>query len=212
MNRRTAYLLTALALVLASPAVNAQTLSAGVYGGVNIARAETELEGSAQTGLVVGAAFEVALFSPLSFRAEAQFVQKGSSLEFTTSQGIPATNADYTLNYLEIPINLKFDIGSEEVPLYLFAGTTVGTLLSAVEKSNTEQSNNDVADAFNRFDLSFDLGGGIGYRLAKHLTTIADVRYSFGLTDIAKEHNDLLAVDSWKARNIKIVLGLYFGL
>jgi len=213
MNRGVFHVLAAIALSAAAPGLNAQTLSAGVYGGVNIARAETSLDGSSpQTGLVVGAAFEVELFSPLAFRAEAQFVQKGGTLEFTSSQGFPSTSADYTLNYLELPINLKFDIGSEQIPLYVFAGTTVGTLLSAVAREETEGSDSDVGDAFKSFDLSLDLGGGIGYRLASHLTTVADIRYSLGLTDIAKESNQLLAADSWKTRNIKIVLGLYVGL
>ncbi len=207
------------ALTLAGSALHAdaQTISAGVYGGANIARAATDADATeeSRTGLVVGAAFEVSLISPLTFRAEAQYVQKGGKLEYTSTTSTPTVTTDYTLNYLDIPINLKLDLGSDEMPLYLFAGTTVGTLLTAVANETVENEpghEHDIKSQFNSVDLSLDLGGGIGYQIIPHIDLIADLRYSMGLTDIAKEENQLLSADSWKTRNIKIVVGMYLGL
>ena len=59
-------------------------------------------------------------------------------------------------------------------------------------------------------DVTLDLGGGIGYRFSPSTTVGCDIRWSFGLLD--DKADDALAVDSWRTRNVKVVLGVTYTL
>ncbi len=188
----------------------AQVFMAGVRVGANIASASTDADVSAKTGLVLGALAQLQIWGPLNFRAEAQYAQKGGKFVAESSvTGPQLPSGNINLNYLDIPLNLTLKVGGSSFFVYGTAGTTVGTLLSAAA-DNTSQ---DVKSLFNPIDLSLDLGGGVGFEIAPHLSIVGDLLYSFGLTDAAKTNAEpVLNADSWKARNLKLTTGLYFTL
>ncbi len=94
---------------------------------------------------------------------------------------------------------------SDIIP-YLFAGPVFSLLNSS--KVEIEGETQDVKDATRSNEYSLDFGGGIAFRITPDMHLTADIRYSLGLTDIAKPEPDEL---SWKSRDIRLLVGLLFN-
>lgn len=171
---------------------HAQGIAIGAHGGVTMASDR----GASGVKPLAGASLEIALFAPIALRLEAEYAENGAHVGLDTG-------TDYSLGYLAAPINLRYDVLTGSVPLYLFAGTTVGALLHATQEQNGQQT--DAKNQFRAIDVTLDLGGGIGYRLSPSLSVLGDVRFSYGLID-----DTMLGVDSWRSRNVKVVLGLTY--
>lgn len=194
-------------------AAEAQSISVGVYGGVNVSTAETTGGGtnSEHYGPIAGAAFEVGLMQTLAFRAEAQYVQRGGTLQLTTSSSSTPITTQYTLDYLEIPINVRLNLNQGSPTFYAYGGTTLGTLLAATADRDG-QTNQDVKNSFETMTISLDIGGGVDLALSEAVHLRGDLRYNYALTDEARQQQEFFAVDSWKSRAVKGVVGLYFQL
>lgn len=200
-------------LACISLAAEAQSINVGVYAGVNITTAETTGGGtnSEHYGPIAGAAFEVGLMQMLTFRAEAQYVQRGGKLELTTSSSSTPITTQYTLDYLEIPINVRLNLNQGSPTFYAYGGTTLGTLLAATADRD-DQTNQDVKNSFETMTISLDIGGGVDVALSEVVHLRGDIRYNYALTDEARQQQEFFMVDSWKSRAIKAVAGLYFQL
>lgn len=194
-------------------AAQAQSLSMGVYVGANIATVETTGGGTASEhyGPIAGAAFEVGLMEALAFRAEAQYVQRGGKLELTSSSSSTPITTEYSLDYLEVPINMRLNLNEGSPTFYVYGGTTLGTLLAATADRG-EQTDQDVKNSFETITISLDLGGGVDVALSELIHFRGDVRYNYALTDEARQQQEFFDADSWKSRAIKAVVGLYFQL
>jgi opacity protein-like surface antigen len=195
-----------LVLAVMIPGVaRAQAITLGAHGGVNVSQT-----GGPDTAIapVAGASVDIGLFPPITLRFAAEYSERGISVAASTGGGGSAgAPADYTLDYLAIPISLRYDLATGTVPVYLLAGTTLGALLAATEQRGG--ATNDVRDQLRPVDFSLDVGGGIGYRVSPHVAVMLDVRYSFGLTDDAQPDASL-GVDSLRGRNLSVVLGVTY--
>lgn len=200
-------------LMLMGLAAQAQSISIGVYVGANIATVETTGGGTASQhyGPIAGTAFEVGLMEALAFRAEVQYVQRGGKLELISSSSGTPTSTKYTLDYLEIPINVRLNLNEGSPTLYVYGGTTLGTLLAATADRG-EQTDQDVKNSFKTTTISLDLGGGVDVALSELIHFRGDLRYNYALTDEASQQQEFFDADSWKSRAIKAVVGLYFQL
>jgi hypothetical protein len=196
--------LSLLALVIAPGIAQAQVVTIGAHGGVNVASTDG---GSSSAKPVAGASIDVTLFGELAFRVEAEYAESGIHVDSGGSGTGAAT--DYSLGYLALPLNLRYDISRGSVPMYLFAGTTLGALLFATQSQG--QTSTDVKGQLRPIDVSFDLGAGIGYRISPNLAVLCDVRFSYGLLDDVKQ-DAVLAIDSWQQRAVKVVLGVTYTL
>ncbi len=56
-------------------------------------------------------------------------------------------------------------------------------------------------------NFALEAGVGVRYRPVGRGSVTADVRYIYGLTDMAGNAND-----SWKIREVRVLLGYIFGL
>ena len=188
-------------LVLAPRLAEAQVITLGAHGGVNLTRSDGA---DSVVKPVAGASLDLALFPPFALRVEAEYGQKGARVQASAGASGPT---DYTLGYLAIPINLRYDMLTGPVPVYLFAGTTLGALLFATQTEG--ETSTSVRDQIRPIDVTLDVGGGIGYRVSPNFAVMLDVRYSFGLIDDVKP-DAALAMDSWKTRDIKFVFGVTY--
>ena len=144
--------------------------------------------GSSQTGLNVGVAvgFQLAPQAPVFLETGLYYIEKGGRNTYS------GTKLTYDLNYLEIPIVVKYkayiDRGLDIEP---FAGGYLACGVSGKAKN----FNNRVADEsfsddyFQRFDGGIRIGCGLEYQML-----YAEMGYDFGLANIchdtfAKSHN-----------------------
>ena len=194
-------------IVLAGSAT-AQQLTVGVHGGVNLARPEAD--DGADTGLatqpVIGASVELG-FSGLGLRIEAEYLRRGGKIT-VVPPGQPPMQTEYSLTYLAVPVNLRYALGRGSFAAYGFAGTTLGALLAA-DRRMSGGPEEDVSDELAGIDITLDLGAGIGWRITPAVGVMLDGRYSMGLVDTARG-DAVLATGSWKARDIKVTLGVTY--
>jgi hypothetical protein len=110
----------------------------------------------------------------------------GHSLQHPSVQG----DDDYTSAYLEIPIVLRAAFGSGDARPYVFAGPSIGLLMSADEKvsdTSLKLSATDIKSAMNSTDFSLFLGAGFLDKLSEHIEFTVDVGYAVGLTKVYKD-------------------------
>ncbi len=208
---------------------------AGVQVGVNIANASytstmSGITKSARTGLLLGGILEIGVSDIVLLRAEPMYVQNGARMDISLGtwpeSGDQSMKAIYKLEYLEIPVHVKWQIGAAAVRPYVFAGPNLGVLLAATleeeipppavpEPEYRESGTRDIQDRFASTNFAVDFGAGVTYDVAVDIQLIMDVRYSLGLSNIAKppDPNDQgFEPDSWKSRDVRILVGVLFAL
>lgn len=207
-------ILTIIVGAMLSVGARAQSVLLGAHAGVNFstASADEKLSLSSTRGLILGALLDITVVDPIAFRVGLQYVEEGSEFVVTSSSSTPPGTAPtvYELNYLDLPVNLKMNFGTYSFGVYVFGGTTVGSLLSAHRISSGQST--DISEDINSVNVSLDLGAGLGFEIAPRLSFLADGTFSFGLTDVAKSTGALDDTDSWKARNFKLITGINYRL
>jgi opacity protein-like surface antigen len=197
----------ALMLLAAARPAAAQVIEVGAHGGVNLARlsGDTSVDTELKPEPVGGVDFAITLIGELAFRAELEYAGKGARVTSTMNGSTPV---DYSLSYLALPLNLRYQLGTGSPSVYLFAGTTLGALLAANERSQGG-AERDVKDQLSGVEVTLDLGGGIVYRMTPNLGVNLDVRYALGLSKVAQD-SAVLDVSSWKTNTVQIVLGVTY--
>jgi hypothetical protein len=206
-RRRAAVAGLVLGLVLVGGTARAQTITIGVHGGVDMARVEADstVDSAYVTQPLVGAEVAVGFAGPFALRLELDYARKGGQLR---TGGPAGPTTDYTLGYLAIPVNLRYELGVGSTTAYVFAGATLGALLAAEERREGGSSQ-DIKDQLNAVDISLDLGFGLAYHLSPAVALLFDVRYCVGLNQIAKG-DAVLDTSSWTSRAIQMVAGLSY--
>lgn len=154
---------------------------------------ETLDGGNSQTGLDVGVVigYPLSNTSPVFLESGLSYVEKGGK---KTVNGKKMT---YDLNYLEIPITVKyvFDVdGHFTVQPFLGGYLSCGVGGKIKNYGNREALNSFSDETFKRFDGGIRLGCGVGYDLF-----YADLSYDIGLSNICHDtfdtsHNGCLAL------------------
>jgi hypothetical protein len=173
--------------LLAVNFINAQKVSYGLKGGLNLANISVSGEGAPSTSYFsnfhVGGFVEIQLNKKVSFQPELLYSNQGGRFDQVVDieEGIFITNNTLKLSYINIPMMIKYYANDK---LYFEGGPQVGFLTSAklkVEVSGYGSAEEDVKDSFNGVD--FGLGFGLGYNFTKQLA--GNFRYNFGLTNAA---------------------------
>lgn len=179
------FIVALLASIVVAPA-RAQSLKVGLESGVTF---ENNLEESLDEGLeakgwTFGAVGEASLFEPLAFRIELLY----SSLDqrVIVRRGTVFDTATYNLDLMSLPINIRFDLGEGSIRPYVFGGTTLGVLLSAVDESE-EAEEADPDTLFNSVNATLDLGAGVRIFLSERIDLGIEARASYGLQTLLKE-------------------------
>jgi hypothetical protein len=167
---------------------NAQKTSFGLKGGLNIANLTISGEGSPSMSSVanfhIGGFVEIMLNKKVSLQPELLYSKQGSKFNQLVDVGdgnLYDTRNTFKFSYFNIPLMVKYYPDSK---LFLEAGPQVGFLSAAkieVKIPGLGSGEDDVKDSFNSID--FGLGFGAGYYLTEQFS--ANVRYNFGLSNIA---------------------------
>ncbi len=123
------------------------------------------------------------------------------------------------LNYLEIPIVLKLAFGDGDVKPYLFAGPSIGILLSASNATTgIVPPIADLKSHLNATDISISFGAGLSDKLNSGQILFFDVGYAAGLTKIYKDQPDRTPIPhpvghtTSKSGDIRITIGMMWEL
>ncbi len=184
--------------------VHAQ-ISVGAKIGTNFA--DTRLDGllgnlapeqTTFTGFTAGVMAEIPMINALSFRPELNYIQKG----FTVSQSFDVdligidmevgAKARTRINYVEMPLLLKYSIGSNVAKVYAIAGPSIAYAANAeltpvatfiVDFNLPSIPINLDNNIYNRWEISGVLGAG-GEVKAGNGKVFADARYNLGFTNM----------------------------
>lgn len=196
-------------LALAAP-LGAET-HIGVLAGVSLAKlsltpAEPGGEFSTRAGLAAGAVVDVGLGKSVSLRIEPIYIEKGSNVRIDIFG--PSTG-DLKLSYVEVPLLVKFSLGSGGARPYLLAGPTASYLLRAKGFSDESGETTDILDVFKRADVGVSFGAGVRMP-AGHAAVFVEGRYTLGLKDIQKDKAE--SDPTLKNRSVAIAVGVTFPL
>lgn len=173
-----------LAFCVLFTAYSVAQIGLGIKGGVNFANVGgTDAPPGAKTltGFAAGGYVEISLPLLFTIQPEILYSQKGT----TYDQTVLGTNFKVTakLNYLEIPVLVKYSFPVPVVKPSLYVGPAMGILLSAkgtVEAGGQSQEE-DIKDQTTSTDWGLVVGA------SAHIAIITvDVRYTLGLTTIDK--------------------------
>ena len=201
------------------------TAQVNVKFGVNVATmgeknenvTKDELENASVLGAVVGLAFELNPGKLLVFQPEVLFSQSGGRNTYTLLG--TTTDVQYKLNYLEVPLLAKVQLGNnggEGVGLHLAAGPWLGYALGGKTKTTTTigSSQEIVTERKFTFDdeddarrINYGLIGAAGLSFGK---VALDLRYNYGLNNLldsdADNTNDNRPV--LQTRGLALTMGL----
>jgi len=199
-------------LLIGSTTAQAQGVSLGAVGGINLATLSVEdagLDIGSEFGFNIGARLS-ATFSPqIGLIVGALYSQKGAS---ATEQGVDVT---FNLNYVDFPILAQFMLPASEtgnVSVHFAAGPAIGLETSC--KASGEQDGISVSFDCSELEVdtkSVDVGimGLIGVDIqAGRGAVVLDVGYDLGITNV----NDVSSGGSIKNRNLYIMAGYQFPL
>ncbi|MEO7425348.1 MAG: porin family protein [Fibrobacteria bacterium] len=184
--------------------VSALSFGIGPIGGMNFANADVEdhSKTDGRQGLALGAQAEFGVTSPFSVVVEPMYVQKGAEFEVigVTTKG--------EFDYVEIPLLLKAKFGAMKAHAFVFAGPSLDINVST--KGAFGSISGDFEDESESVVYSGQVGGGAAFQILPYVYLSGDVRYSMGFSDALD--NSVGDIDSWKSRDIRVMLGFLFHL
>lgn len=167
------------------------------------------------TGFSLGVGFEFNLHPSLSVQPELNYVQKGFGFELSEQDpdlGFTVSiDNQIHINYLELPVLVKFYPNAETKSLYLLAGPSLGLGLGGKNKAQVSSSflgqsfnlsvTSDVkfgdppasynpdedTDIYLDNRIDFGLQGGLGVLIAKKV--VLEARYNLGFSDLVDNEN-----------------------
>lgn len=215
-------MLLIVALVFTAVSVKAQ-FKIGAKAGYTMSQYQTDDllkdDMGIKPGYTFGTMVDIKLAPFFHFQPEFTYYQKGATYKGTTLD-LAGLKVDYlsktTVNYLHIPLNLKFNI--PVIPVYLIAGPYVSYGLSSTYYNKTgifPEENTTLAFSYkdNSSDIrpfDFGLNFGTGYKkdlILDLVTVFVEARFDVGLLDNNNSESTFA-----KNRNVGINAGVLFGL
>ncbi|NQT25136.1 PorT family protein [candidate division KSB1 bacterium] len=195
------------AVFIALP-VGAQ-VNIGVLGGINLANVDIdpleEVELSNLTAFGFGGVLDFNLNEMLTLHLELMYLQKGVNGKWDIY------DLENKVTYLEVPILLKYSIGTGNIKPYLIAGPTIGYLLSGTGKisGGGYSSEEDLKETTKNLDYGIGLGAGVGMPMGNN-SIFLEARYAMGLANINDDPDD--PDTEVKTKGIQIFAGITFPL
>jgi len=206
----TAFVLFGLSMSQAQTQKKSQEVKYGLKGGMNISNINATGGDSPNTtsfvNVHIGFFAEVKLNQKVSFQPELIYSFQGAKYDYLYDDGqnVYPTNNTLKFSYLNIPLMFKY---YPENKFFLEAGPQIGILTAARVEVKIPGLGSDDANVKDSFkDLDLGLNFGLGYNFSKNV--VGNVRYNFGLSNIA----DTQPGDNSKIMNrvIQISFGYIF--
>ena len=167
------------------------------------------------SGFYIGGLVELPISDVLSIQPELIFSRQGVALRQGLEKSgirIDINNADIRLDYLNIPVMAKVNLG----PLFLQGGVQFGFLVSKPKVNrltNTSLFTLLDKDSYNSFD--FGVGAGLGFNFNRRF--FAEARYTHSLTNVFDPNDDYFKASGIGSNNnnfknavLSIGLGMKF--
>ncbi|MFP4091923.1 MAG: porin family protein [Cyclobacteriaceae bacterium] len=158
----------------------AQQMDYGVKGGINVSNLfidEADDE-SARTGFHGGFYAKIPAGANFAIQPELLFNTKGTNAEYDNG------NADFRLNYIDIPVLADFRLGNSAD---IYVGPYLGILLN--NRVDTDGALSADLQEFDRSDFApLDFGLSAGFGLNFEIFSIG-TRYNLGLVQVAKSED-----------------------
>ena len=148
------------------------------YGGTNSALADYK---KSANGLQAGVSFQAGITPGFSLVSELYFMRRGGKLK--ANNPLTTNESSLRLNTIELPVLARFHFGK----FYMNAGPSIAYNLSGtskIEDISTKLSFKNSTEGFKRFDAGVQMGGGVEFPFKQRRIAL-DIRYSYGLTNIA---------------------------
>jgi Outer membrane protein beta-barrel domain len=219
---------------IATLGANAQ-VSFGIQAGANLASLKSEFtsggtktkeKGKTKVGFVAGVVANIPFSSSLSFRPELNFIQKGGKFSSTNVTG-PITSTDkdnFTLNFVELPLNIVFSLPAGPGRFCVGAGPNISYGLSGKDKYSSTSSGQGFPTQSSsgttkiKFDgdenstdpnihfkaLDFGANAFVGYKMDMGL--FLNVGYTYGFSNLNPNPNSSL-----KTAGLFLKVGFAFG-
>jgi hypothetical protein len=173
---------------------------------------------SSHTGILVGGQLDNWFSDMWALSIQLLYDQKGSAFTIAANNGtgLSSTTGNTVSSYLEIPILVKFAIGSGDFRPYLFAGPSFGFLLAASETNGSQSVSVD--STFNTLDISALVGVGASLSLGHNgPSLLLDIGDAIGLVNVIKNGNTEPVTsqevsETAKTNDIRIAAGIMFPL
>lgn len=194
MNKISKVLVAACTLAVATFSADAQ-VKYGPVVGVNLANQAGDIEDNAmKIGAHIGGVVSIGITDNISVEPGIQFSMKGV-------QSSEDSKFKINMNYIDIPINLRYAFGEGGTGFNIGVGPYVGILMSA--KATDGDNDTDIKEFSNSTD--FGLNVGIGYQLESGLGFGAN--YGLGFANVIKD-----PVNDEKVTNTNIQVSIRYML
>jgi hypothetical protein len=183
--KKLAILFVSLLFVLAVNTGTFAQLKFGAKAGLNIANigGDDADNTDSKIGLVLGGLMSYQFSDMFAVQPEVLYTMKGA-----TDEG-GGTEYTLSLNYIEIPVLLKFLIpiqGSGSIVPAIYAGPSIAFNVSAESESESQgrTTTTDLDDWVSSVDFGLAFGGSIAFDIGSANQIGADVRYTLGLSSV----------------------------
>ena len=212
------------AVIFLSVAAGSQAQSFGIHAGGNLSSAKAKEDGSffplspeSKLGFLAGIIAEIPIATAVSFRPELNFIQKGYKISFSEDFGGGTIGLDgkEALNYLEVPLNVTYNLPAGKNTVFLGGGPSIGFGLSGkseftytepgqptvTEKEDVNFGGDETEDDYKPLDFGLNINGGL------QLTNgfLVKLGYTFGLSNLLHDSES-----SFKNRGFSFSVGYLF--
>jgi opacity protein-like surface antigen len=167
----------------------------GLMGGLLVSGAEQDrfynAKAASSTKYALGGMVEYAFTKNLSLLAEPTYVEKGTSAQPLSLEGMVAT-IHFDLSYLELPLLIKYSAGHDLRP-HIVIGPAVGINLSSrlrgefgIPELGQLEVETSAEDIVNNVEYSLEVGGGLSYQIDESVILFLEARYSYGLSNVTR--------------------------
>jgi hypothetical protein len=204
--KRIVALVCIVCLSVALPAAAQVTWEAGVKGGVGMGKMTGDVESTESDGTVTvtqnidsyrtgfsGGGFATAkITKDFGVRLEALYSQKGGKGDFSVDDGTNVVTGDATFkfDYFELPLLAvgTFAAGTKTM-IEVFGGPVFGfnTGANLLLEAEGQSDETDISDSVNSTDFGATVGAGLVILAHPKANVVIDGRYTFGLTNVAKD-------------------------
>lgn len=181
--------------------VSAQRI--GLKGGLNFANADYSSEGidittNALTGVQIGVFADVpfSLSGLVNLNTGLFYTQKGLKMDFMGAE------VKIPVNYLEVPVNINYNLEAGPLKAYVQAGPYLGYGLKAKAKAGGEEEDIDFGsgdDEIKQVDFGLNIGAGIEVSKLQ-----LGLNYGLGLTNLENAGDTKM-----KNRVFSVTVGYY---
>jgi hypothetical protein len=143
-----------------------------------------------KVGFELGGILEYSFSSSLSLQPELLFVNNGG---IKISNNVFSLTSKYTFNQFQLPINLKYKMGTEQLKFYVAAGPYFGYIFSAKAKHSGGNLQNlfigdNPQNLFKGKDpmKHVDFGIGVGFGIEFYNKYIVGTGYKYGIANLSR--------------------------